>query len=132
MTYFDICDIGILTLDKILFEFDNLPIWVVCLDTFGNHYFCLCTDSIMEFTWLISKITVNSLIDVIQDKISILDVFKNSKDKIYLYNDSGNYVEQVFTYFDEIPEEELSDTNEKLENPNLADYLSSLYSESIN
>ena len=132
MTYFDICDIGILTLDKILFEFDNLPILVVCLDTVGNHYFCLCTDSIMEFTWLISKITVNSLIDVIQDKISILDVFKNSKDKIYLYNDSGNYVEQVFTYFDEIPEEELSDTNEKLENPNLADYLSSLYSESIN
>ena len=86
----------------------------------------------MEFTWLISKITVNSLIDVIQDKISILDVFKNSKDKIYLYNDSRNYVEQVFTYFDEIPEEELSDTNEKLENPNLADYLNSLYSESIN
>ena len=132
MTYFDICDIGILTLDKILFEFDNLPILVVCLDTFGTHYFCLCTDSIMEFTWLISKITVNSLIDVIQDKISILDVFKNSKDKIYLYNDSRNYVEQVFTYFDEIPEEELSDTNEKLENPNLADYLNSLYSESIN
>ena len=96
MTYFDICDIGILMLDKILFKFDNLPIWVVCLDTFGNHYFCLCTDSIMEFTWLISKITVNSLIDVIQDKISILDVFKNSNDKIYLYNDSGNDVEQVF------------------------------------
>jgi len=90
MIYFNISGIGVLTLDKILFEFDNLPILVVCLDTSGNRYFCLCTDPIMEFTWLISRISLNSLIDVIQNKISVLDAFKNSNNKIYLYNDLKN------------------------------------------
>ena len=132
MIYFNISGIGVLTLDKILFEFDNLPILVVCLDTSGNRYFCLCTDPIMEFPWLISRISLNSLIDVIQNKISVLDAFKNSNNKIYLYNDLKKYVEQVFIYFNDIPEDELPDDSEKLENPNLTDYLNSLCSEYLN
>ena len=127
MKYFEnIIEIGNLYIEKILFEFDKMPIVFICLDDNGNRYLCLCTDSILNFTWMITKINRRILLELLTDKISILCAYEKSNNKVFILNKSVDGIAVLKYDFDNIPEEELPDETEKLGNPYLEDYIRKL------
>lgn len=114
---------GTLYLEKVLFEFDKISMITVCKNDKGKRYLCLCTDVIIQETWMITQITNALLIDLIKDKISILEAYRLSKHPVIIgVRECGQLAYTEYT-FDELPEDELLDENEKLENPNLESYL---------
>lgn len=128
MRYFEhVLDVGTLHLEKVLFEFDKTPMLVVCRDDCGKAYLCLCTDVIIQETWMITQVNNRILIDLIEDKIPILEAYRVSHNPILL----GTLVQGEMQYkkyaFNELPDEELPDEREKLENPYLSAYLQVLY-----
>lgn len=122
----NIPEIGELTEEKILFEFDKIPIIFVCHNQTRKKYLCVCTDCIVGYSWLLTEITRTTLIELIKDKISVLKAFEISKNKIYSINREENQYSYEKYNFADIPEEELPDAEEKLENPFLTDYLAQL------
>lgn len=77
----NIPEIGELTEEKILFEFDKIPIIFVCHNQTRKKYLCVCTDCIVGYSWLLTEITRTTLIELIKDKISVLKAFEISKIK---------------------------------------------------
>lgn len=128
MKYFEkVFGIGDLELEQVLFEFDKVPILFVCKDREQRDYLCLCTDTIVEATWMITQVNCHLLIDLLEDKIAILDAFKKSDNQIILARRrDGKLIYEIYS-FDELPEDELPDSEERLENPNLKEYLKKLY-----
>lgn len=124
----NIPNIGELTTERVLFMFDKTPIVFVCIDKKNNRYLCMCTDSILEYTWLLAPIRINVLLALMNDEISIVQAFEKSNSKILLINQQKDEFQYTEYDFNEIPEDELPDRDEKLENPNLTEYLMKLYS----
>lgn len=119
--------IGDLELVQVLFEFDKVPILFVCKDREQRDYLCLCTDTIVEATWMITQVNSHLLIDLLEDKIAILDAYKESQNQIILARRrAGKFIYESYA-FDELPEDELPDSEERLENPNLKEYLEKLH-----
>lgn len=118
--------IGDMYIEKILFEFDKIPIIFVSIDTQGNRYMCICNDCIDSYNWIFTKTTIKTLIDVIKDEIAIFDTFKKTQDKVFVVNKNNETYSYKSYDLNNIPEDELPDENEKLENPNLKDYLEKL------
>lgn len=121
--------IGELFIEKILFEFDKEPIVFVCRNYKMDRYLCLCTDSIESYSWMVTHVSIDTLIDLLLDKISILQAFKYSSDEVYILDKLGNKTDIRKYRFEDIPEDELPDEKEKLENKNINEYLSKLYYE---
>lgn len=133
MLYFkNISEIGNLYCEKILFEFDKIPMIFVCYNNGKkNRYLCVCTDCIIGNSWMLAKIERTTLIDLIKDKISILKAFEETNDKIYIINkDTAGYSYLKYDFVN-IPPDELPDADEKLENPFLKNYLNQLEFEEI-
>lgn len=80
--------IGELFIEKILFEFDKEPIVFVCRNYKMDRYLCLCTDSIESYSWMVTYVSIDTLIDLLLDKISILQAFKYSSDEVYILDKS--------------------------------------------
>lgn len=132
MIYFrSVLEVGDLYLDKILFEFDKNPMLFVCKDQKEDYYLCLCTDVIIEYTWMITKVSRENLLKLLLDKIPILDIFKSSLEPIIIAAQQKNVILYEEKYFDEIAEEDLPEENEKLENPYISDYIERIKSELI-
>lgn len=132
MTYFrSVLEVGDLYLDKILFEFDKNPMIFVCKDQKEDYYLCLCTDVIIEYTWMITKVSRENLLKLLLDEIPILDIYKSSLEPIIIAKQQKNVILYEEKYFDEIAEEDLPEENEKLENPYISDYIEKLKSELI-
>lgn len=128
MKYFKgVSEIGDLQLNQVLFEFDKTPILFVCKDEEKRDYLCLCTDMIIEETWMITQISCRGLIDLIEDKISILEAYQRSENEIILAKRQGKAMTYKKYSFALLPEDELPDEKEKLENPRLTRYLEELY-----
>lgn len=72
--------IGDLTLDYIIFE-DECPILFVCKTAKNQLYLCDCCDTYQEQKWLIAPVTVSKLQQMLEDKITIREVFENAEDK---------------------------------------------------
>lgn len=121
--------IGKLFIEEILFEFDKEPIVFVCRNDKKNRYLCLCTDSIESYSWMVAPVSTDILIELLLDKIAILQAFKQSPDKVYILDKSGDEINIRKYRFEDIPEDELPDENEKLESNNINEYLSTLYNE---
>lgn len=122
-------DLGKLYLEKILFEFEKIPMVFVCVDDNKDRYLCLCTDCMDEYSWLICRVDIGVLLKLIKNDITILKSFELSKEKIYLVRKTDKlYLATKYSYID-IPEEELPDENEKLDNPYLQDYILNLEAE---
>ena len=51
--------------EKILFQFENMPMIVVCKNDNEERFLFLCTDPIWDMTWMITKIPTNMLINLI-------------------------------------------------------------------
>lgn len=128
MIYFEnVLDYGDLELEKILFMFDQTPIVFVCKDLHGNRYLCQCTDMIVGYSWMITQISPKILIEMIRDNISILSAFKESAHPIVMADQVKNgIIDYQKVNFTDIAEEDLPDSEEKLENPNLNDYVKQL------
>lgn len=130
MIYFDdSIDFGRLVVEKILFEFDKIPMIFVGQDTNKKRFLCLCTDCIEGDTWLVTKIERKVLLELIANKIPVLDAYKKANGYIYVINKEKNIYKQEKYLFANIPEDELPDADEKLDNPFLEDFVSVLEKE---
>lgn len=119
-------EIGKLTEEKVLFEFDKIPIIFVCKNQYRQRYLCICTDCILGYSWMITEVSRDILIDLIRDKITVLEAFGLSKKKVYIIEkDKEQYLWESYDFSD-VPKDELPDENEKLENPFLIEYLTQL------
>lgn len=122
---------GDLELEKVLFLFDNIPMIFVCKDDKKGHFLCQCTDVITGFSWMITPISKNLLISMMEDKITILVAFKASGHDIILADEIENEMLYRKIAFKNIPLDELPVTDEKLENDNLQEYIEQLQRESV-
>lgn len=71
--------LGSLQLEKILFSYENIPILFICVDKNNTRYLCLCDDLIDEESWIIVPIPTETLLDVLNNKITVLSAFKDRK-----------------------------------------------------
>ena len=112
----NVLDIGDLYLEKVLFEYDNEPIVFTCKDSNNYRYLCVCDDIIDSHSWIVTKISNEILIDVIQNRISVLSAFETSGNKIIIIDydfESDDYHYQALN-FDDIDEDELPSKNQYL------------------
>lgn len=108
MLYFiNIGELGNLYIDKILFEFENIPIVFICKNDNNDMCLCLCTDSITEYTWLVTKININLLNQIMHDEVFVYEGFKNSNESIYLINQKDNHFLYNKYLFSDLPKSEL-------------------------
>lgn len=114
-------------LDKILFEFEFIPVLFSCVDKYNNFYLCLCSEIRKYQEWIVTAIEPKMMIDLLKDRITIYDAFKNlnSKKTIITYKEKKIASEEKD--FDEINERLLPDRNEYLEDEGmLTDYINKL------
>ena len=75
----DVPNIGDLYINMVLLEFELEPVLFVCKDSYSNFFLCICDDFIdAKRSWITIKIPVEDLLDVINDKITLLSAFKKS------------------------------------------------------
>lgn len=128
----NIPNVGDLFLDKVLLEYELEPVIFVCKDNCNNFFLCICDDFIdAKRSWIAVKITVEDLLDVINDKITLLTAFKKSEDKTVIID----YCPDKKTYnycmmsFSDIDENELPYEDQYLdEKETLDDYIDYLKS----
>lgn len=120
-------NIGDLSLEKVLFSYENIPIVFICKNNMNEKFLCLCNDVIEEECWMVSKISVSKLLDILYDKITIFNAFKTSDNNIIIATRSQDHIIYQEKAFDEIDELDLPDENEYLEMQQyLKDYISDL------
>lgn len=108
--------IGDLYLDKILFEFDYEPIVFVCKNINNLRFLCVCDDVIERYSWIVSRISNKKLIEVIENRITVMSVFSCSKHKILVIDrdfDSDEY-RYSFSFFKDIAADELPNEDQYL------------------
>ena len=122
---------GDLKIAKVLFLFDNMPMVFVCNDDKKRYFLCQCVDVINGFSWMITLISKKLLISMMRDEISILSAFKDSGNDIILADEVENKMVYKKIPFEKIPSDELPEPDEKLENPDLREYIEQLQREEI-
>lgn len=126
LVFNNLSNIGDLYLKRVLFEFEGMPILFVCTRKDTEYFLCLCTDSIIEFKWLITQIKPSLLIELIEDKISVYEAFEKSNSEVAIVKREENGFSTKSYKFSDISEDELPDKEEKLENEYLGDFLEEL------
>lgn len=76
-------NIGNLQMDFIIFEMDY-PILFTCKDSKGNLYLCVCCEVRENQKWVVSPIEVESLIGMLEDRVTIYDAFASGNGKRYI------------------------------------------------
>ncbi len=103
-------NIGDLFLNKVLLEYELEPVIFVCKDSYNNFFLCICDDFIdVKRSWIAIKIPVEDLLDIINDKITLLSAFKKSENKTIIidyYPDKKTYDYHMMNFSD-IDENEL-------------------------
>lgn len=103
-------NIGDLFIDKTLLEYELEPVIFVCKDSYDNFFLCICDDFIdTKRSWIAIKIPVEDLLDVMNDKITLLSAFKKSDNKTIIidYYSDKKYYDYRIMYFSDIDEAEL-------------------------
>ena len=128
----NIPNIGDLFINKVLLEYELEPVIFVCKDSYNNFFLCICDDFIdTNRSWIVVKLTVQDLLDVISDKITLLSVFKKSDNKTIVidYCFNKNTYDYHMIDFSDIDENELPYEDQYLdEKENLCDYIDYLKS----
>lgn len=128
----NIPNIGDLFINKVLLEYELEPVIFVCKDSYNNFFLCICDDFIdTNRSWIVVKLTVQDLLDVISDKITLLSVFKKSDNKTIVidYCFNKNTYDYHMIDFSDIDENELPYEDQYLdEKENLYDYIDYLKS----
>lgn len=82
--YLHLENIGYLTLQKVLIEFD-IPSLFVCNDENDKTYLCLCTDSSnYPYHYLIVETDKKTLIEMLKNKITMYEAFKAKGENAYI------------------------------------------------
>lgn len=128
----NIPNIGDLFINKILLEYELEPVIFVCKDSYNNFFLCICDDFIdTNRSWIVVKLTVQDLLDVIKDRITLLFAFKKSDNKTIVidYCSDKNTYDYHMIDFSDIDENELPYEDQYLnEKENLYDYIDYLKS----
>ncbi len=128
----DVPNIGDLYINMVLLEFELEPVLFVCKDSYSNFFLCICDDFIdAKRSWITIKIPVEDLLDVINDKITLLSAFKKSKNKTIIidYNPDKKIYDYRMANFSDIDETELPCEDQYLdEKENFDDYIDYLKS----
>lgn len=126
--YFEnVLNYGNLYLDKVLFAYDNLPIIFVCTDKYHNYYLAICTDSICSLSWMLTGVSISTLISILKNEIPVFEAFKIDNKKIIIIDNNGEKLSCKEQILSEISEDELPDENEYLDaNGKLDDYIADL------
>lgn len=107
--YFEnLVGLGNLFLEKVFFSFDNQPIMFSCVNENRIRFFCICTDSIKDFSWIIVRANGESFVKLLKNKISVYDFIIQSKNCILVELCSIGYKCIKFKA-ENIPEDELPD-----------------------
>ena len=132
MIYFkSVPQYGDLEIEKVLFLFDNIPMIFVYRDDKKRYFLCQCVDVIDKFSWMITPVQKRLLISMMKDEISVLSAFKDSGYDIILADEVKNEIGYRKIPFKNIPLDELPNPDEKLENPDLREYIEQLQKEEI-
>ena len=78
-------------------EFEGIPILFTASDDYNDLYLCDCVEFRDKQVWLISKITLNVLMQLIAQKITVLSAFKQNKEPkiIATFNyDTGEFTQE--------------------------------------
>ena len=73
--YYSFPTFGKLTREHIFYQMGIYPILFVCKDEKKNRYLCSCCRLGEE--WIISQVSESALIDLIDDKVTIREIFEN-------------------------------------------------------
>lgn len=125
-------NIGDLFINKVLLEYESEPIIFVCKDSYNNFFLCICDDFIdVKRSWIAVKIPVEDLLDIINDKITLLSAFKKSENKTIIidyFPDKKSYDYRLMDFSD-IDENELPCEDQYLdEKGNFYEYIDYLKS----
>lgn len=115
-----------LSLEQVLFSFENVPIVFVCLDGNNNRYLCICDDIIDEESWLITQVSDIKLLEILNDEVTVLSAFRN-KTVILANRNAGENIQYRVKKYEEIDVNELPVSDQYLEmKEQLADYIKKL------
>lgn len=127
----DIPHIHSLSIEQILFSFENVPIIFVCINDSKERYLCVCDDIIDEESWLIVKISNSKLLAILKDKDTILSAFKN-QNVIIATRRFGEDTIYNFTEYNSISRDELPLSDQYLEmKDNLKEYIQKISNENM-
>lgn len=98
--YFDLPRVGELELDHVFYILDGEPILFVCKDSQGRRYLCSCC--LMYEKWVVGRTDELTLINLIDDKITIRDVFEHNCDLKFLVSWDGKEFSLSFDSFDDM------------------------------
>ena len=127
----NIPQIGTLKFEEELFSFENIPIVFVCIDKNNNRYLCVCDDIIEEESWIITKVSKQELLKVLNDEWTILSVFKD-KNIIVANKPFGREMEYIITEYNKIDPDELPLSDQYLEMKEyLSDYIDKISKSTI-
>lgn len=90
--YFDnVAQVGKLYIDYIFYEFESEPILFTCIDEEKKTYFCLCADVRFGQRWLITKCSLVTLKELIEEEFDIASLFLASPSIIAVDMDLQGY-----------------------------------------
>ena len=78
-------------------EFDSIPILFIAKDDYDDLYLCDCVEFRDKQIWVISKITLNTLMQLIAQKITVLNALKRDKGEKILVTfdyDTGKFTQE--------------------------------------
>lgn len=87
-SYFNLPRIGELVIEHLFYAVNDEPILFVCKDTGGSRYLCSCC--MMYEKWVIAQTDESTLMDLIDDKIAIRDVFESRNSMVVAVSWDGN------------------------------------------
>ena len=96
--FINVIQIGNLYLEKVLNKFEDENIIFICKDLNGNRYLCICYEFRLSLKWIICKITPETLIKLIANRIDINTVFELEQNHwIQILYKNGNEISRIFT-----------------------------------
>lgn len=94
--FVDLMMLGSLKIDRVLFESYH-PLLFTCLDEYNNLFLCVCCHANNnEQKWLITNVSPQTILDLLNDKITIRDSFLKEKGNKYtiIYRNHEYFVEE--------------------------------------
>lgn len=112
----DVANVGDLTLKYEFFEFESEPILFLCTDkNKENLYFCLCSELRYEQRWILVKVDVPELEELIDRKRDIYSIYENSSQIILITADIEGKQNSEVLDFDKIDKLDLPEREVYLE-----------------
>lgn len=72
------------------------PILFICKDANNNVYLCSCCELYPELQWVIAKISIQEILSLIDNKLSLFDIFQSSENKWVAEWKEGDLTERIY------------------------------------